>query len=138
VRAGVIGTPLRNTSDHSEGEDNSDYEECVEDEMPSGECSRNGRRARLPEDPWERVSESSRVADMSEQVFFAIPMWPLPHEIHHPAQNLRFCEYRMDCPGCRQSGIRGFPCEVFWPDFQFYFARFMKRWSLLVEFGGPI
>jgi len=67
VRAGVIGTPLRNTSDHSEGEDNSDYEECVEDEMPSGECSRNGRRARLPEDPWERVSESSRVADMSEQ-----------------------------------------------------------------------
>merc|ERR1712135_71845 len=41
--------------------------ECVEDEMPSGECSRNGRRARLPEDPWERVSESSRVADMSEQ-----------------------------------------------------------------------
>jgi len=120
VRAGVIGTPLRNTSDHSEGEDNSDYEdvpettvgasgpnfqtasrECVEDEMPSGECSRNGRRARLPEDPWERVSESSRVADMSEQVFFAIPMWPLPHEIHHPAQNLRFCEYRMDCPGGR-------------------------------------
>jgi len=89
----------RNTSDHSEGEDNSGYEECVEDGMPSGECSRNGRRARLPEDPWERVSESSRVADMSEQVFFAIPMWPLPHEIHHPAQNLRFCEYRMDCPG---------------------------------------
>ena len=124
MRAGVIEKPLRNTSDHSEGEDNSDYEdvpettvgasgpnfqtasrdllvftpslemgetcsaclflsktkvndclrrvsaltkECVEDEMPSGECSRNGRRARLPEDPLERVSESSRVADMSEQ-----------------------------------------------------------------------
>jgi len=57
----------RNTSDNSDGEDYSDYEECVEDEMPSGECSRNGRRARLPEDPWEQVSESSRVADMSEQ-----------------------------------------------------------------------
>ena len=41
--------------------------ECVEDEMPSGEGSRNGRRAPLPEDPWEQVSESSRVADMSEQ-----------------------------------------------------------------------
>ena len=53
----------RNNSDHSEGEDYSDHE----DEMPSGECPRNERRIRLPEDPLPRLSESSRVADMFEQ-----------------------------------------------------------------------
>ena len=35
--------------------------------MPSGECPRNERRVRLPEDPLPRVSESSRVADMFDR-----------------------------------------------------------------------